>query len=123
MNYVIQFFGVLLIVLGAVLIIKPKAVFDFARKNFASLGFKISSVVLNLVLGVALIDYADSSKFPIFFVILGLLVILKAIIPILTPRSDYDDLVSWRLDITSPFGHAIGAIEVLFGGFLIYAVV
>jgi len=122
MNYVILVFGILILLIGAIILTKPETVFGILRSRFESLSLHVLAVVVRIILGVALISYAGQSKYPIIVEVLGWISLAAAIALGLIGRSNFKSLMKWALNITSTYGRVGGVIAVLFGGFLVYAV-
>jgi len=123
MNYVILLFGFLILLLGAMMLVKPDPVFDLIRSNSESIGLHASAVVVRLILGIALITYAGVSKYPVAIQVLGWLLVTAAIILAAVGRSRFKSLITWALSLSSSFGRIAGFFAMLLGSFLIYAVV
>ena len=123
MDYLVIITGIALILLGALLVAMPRIFFDFFRKHENSLKLQVVTVILNLVFGLLFMTYAQGSRFPTVFTVIGLLTVLKAVIPMLIGRTDFKDLMSWYMKVLPPFGRVIGVAEAMFGSFLIYAAI
>ena len=123
MSYVILLFGVLILLLGAVILAKPDSIFYLFRINSESLSLHVLAIVVRLVLGIALITYAAESKYPVALQVIGWLSVTAAIIFGLMGRSRFMGLITWGLSFASSFGRFAGVLAILLGGFLIYAVV
>ena len=122
MNYVILIFGVLTLVAGVIILIKPEIIFGILRSNVDSLSLHFLAVVVRIILGVALIGYASESKYPIILEVLGWISLVAAVVLGVIGRSNFTRLMKWALSLGSSYGRVGGFISVLFGGFLVYAV-
>ena len=122
MNYVILVFGIMMILIGAIIIIKPDAVFNVLRSHSESVNLHIIAVVVRITLGVILITYAIESKYPIILQIIGWLLLTAGIILGAIGRSKFKKLMAWALTLAPSYGRVSGMIAILFGGFLGYAV-
>lgn len=123
MNYIILLFGFLILLSGALILVRPETIFGLIRSNSESLGLHILAVVVRLILGIALITYAAESKFPFFLQLIGWLSLTAAIILGVIGRSRFKGLIEWALRLSSSLGHFAGLLAVLIGALLIYAVV
>jgi len=123
MGYVILFFGLLLLLVGAVIIVKPDSVFGLIRNHSESLYLHVLGVVVRLILGIALITFAAESTFPIALQVIGWLSMTAAIILAVIGRSNFKRLMAWALGFSSSFGRYAGVLVMLFGSFLVYAVI
>lgn len=123
MNTVILLFGILILLSGSVILAKPDTILGLFRSSSESIGVHVSAVVIRLILGIALITYAADSKYPVALQIIGWLSLAAAIILGVIGRSRFKSLITWALSLASSFGRSAGFLAILFGGFLIYAVV
>jgi len=88
-----------------------------------SLGLHILAVVVRIILGVALMMYATESKYPTAISILGWISIVAASVLGVMGRTNFRRLMSWALSLAPSFGRIGGFLAILFGGFLIHAVI
>ena len=115
--------GLLIVLAGVTLIIKPGWVFDHLRRNLEHPGFHALAVTARLLLGVLLIFQADLSRHPLAIEILGWISLLAALSLALMGRRNFIRLVSWTLDTLAPYSRIGGALAAAFGAFLVYAYV
>ncbi len=123
MNYIIMIFGTAIIVAGILIVINPETVFSLIRRKTESLSLHILAVVVRIILGVALMMYATESKYPTTISILGWISIVGASVLGIMGRTNFMRLMSWALSFSTSFGRTGGFLAILFGGFLIHAVV
>jgi len=123
MNYIIMLFGTATIVAGIIIVINPESVFGLMRRKLESLGLHILAVVVRIIIGVALIMCAAESKYPTGILILGWISIVAASVLGIMGRTNFRRLMSWALNLKPSFGRIGGFLAILFGGFLIHAVV
>ena len=123
MNYIITLFGIATIVAGIIIVINPETVFGLIRKKSESLGLHILAVVVRIILGAALILCATESKYPTTILIIGWISIVAASVLGIMGRANFMRLMSWALSVSSSFGRIGGFLAILFGGFLIHAIV
>ena len=122
MYYIILVFGILTLLAGLVIVVKPDGIFGILRTHLESLSLHVLAVVVRIILGVALITYAADSKYPIILEILGWISLAAAIGLGIIGRAKFQSLMKWALNLGSPYGRTGGFIGILFGGFLIHAV-
>ena len=122
-NYVIVLFGLAIVATAAVMLIRPVLVIDLMRQFAGAVWLHVTAVGVRLVLGIVLITYADQSRFPLTLQFLGGLAIVAAIILALIPRSRFADLIEWVFARFAAYARVAGLVAMLFGGFLIYAVI
>ena len=76
-----------------------------------------------IAIGIALVLYAGQSQFPLTLQILGWIAIAAGVILALVPQAKFEQLIKWAFDRFRKYTRAAALIAVLFGAFLIYAVV
>ena len=123
MNYIVMLFGAATIAAGIIIVINPESVFGFMRRKLNSLGLHIFAVVVRIIIGVALIICAAESKYPTAIIILGWISIVAASVLGIMGRANFKRLMLWALSVVPSFGRIGGLLAILFGSFLLYAVV
>jgi hypothetical protein len=123
MNYIVILFGTATVVTGIIIVINPESVFGLMRRKLESLGLHILAVVVRIIIGVALIMCAAESKYPAAILILGWISIVAASVLGIMGRTNFRQLISWALSLAPSFGRIGGFLAILFGGFLIHAVI
>ena len=123
MNYIVMIFGAATIVTGIIIVINPESIFGLIRRKLDSLGLHILAVIVRIIIGVALIMCAAESKYPAAILILGWVSIVAASVFGIIGRTNFKRLMSWALSVAPSFGRIGGLLAILFGGFLLYAVV
>lgn len=123
MTILIIVFGLLIVVAGMVILIRPEIVFDALRDNSEKLGLQISAVAVRAVLGLLLIFQSSVSRFPIVIEAIGWLALVAAIVLAVIGRRNFSRLMSWAMTLVAPLGRVAGALAVAFGTFLVYAFV
>jgi hypothetical protein len=104
-------------------LINPETVFGLLRRKLESLNLHILAVVVRIILGVALIICAAESKYPTAILILGWISIIAAAVLGVMGRTNFKRLMSWALGLAPSFGRIGGFLAILFGGFLVHAVI
>ena len=123
MNYIVILFGAATLVAGIIILINPETVFGLLRRKSESPGMHILAVVVRIILGVALLLCAAESKYPTAILILGWISIVAASVLGIMGRTNFRRLMSWALSLKPSIGRIGGFIAILFGAFLIHAVV
>jgi hypothetical protein len=123
MNFAVILIGVVASAIGVILVAKPGIIPDLFRKHAQSLVLQVATVLVSLLCGLVFLGYADDSKFPVLLTVVGLIAIMKAMLNGLLSRTDFGDLNVLVLSAITPFGRAIGLIEIAFGCFLIWAAI
>ena len=122
MYYVILAFGLFLIFVGTIILANPNIVYTQLRNHSNSLNLHIAAVVARILLGVVLIRYADESKFPLAFEIIGYVSLIAGITLGGIGRIKFLKLMQWALTLVPKYGRVTGLLAIVFGGFLWYAV-
>jgi hypothetical protein len=123
MNYIVILFGAATLVAGIIILVNPETVFGLLRRNADSLGMHILAVVVRIILGVALILCAAGSKYPTAILIIGWISVAAATVLGVMGRTNFKRLMSWALGLAPSFGRIGGLLAILFGGFLVHAVI
>ena len=123
MQFIILFFGVLLVVAGLMLLLKPGSIIGFLGRNKDSTGIHVMAVVARLLLGGVLFVYSDQSGFPLTFKILGGITLVAAVVLAVMGRSNFRKLMAWAMGLADKIGRLAGIAAIALGGFLVYAVI
>ena len=123
MNYIVILFGAATLVAGIIILINPETVFGLLRRKSESPGMHILAVVVRIILGVALLLCAAESKYPTTILIIGWISVLAAAVLGVMGRTNFKRLMSWALGLAPSFGRIGGLLAILFGGFLVHAVI
>lgn len=122
MSYLIIVFGVLLLFTGLLLVSRPEAILGLLRTNVDSPVIHFLAVAVRLVLGAALVVYSAESRFPVALEVLGWITLAAAIGLAVMGRRNFELLMRWALNLASSYGRIAGIVALLFGAFLVYAV-
>ena len=123
MNYIIILFGAATLVAGIIIVINPEPIFGLLRRKSESLGMHMLAVVMRIIIGAALILYAAESRYPTAILILGWVSVGAAFALGIMGRRNFTRLMAWALGLVPTLGRIAGVIAILFGGFLIHAVI
>ncbi|MCZ6468443.1 MAG: hypothetical protein O6499_02200 [Candidatus Dadabacteria bacterium] len=123
MIYIILLFGVLTSLGGVVLIIRPEFIFSILTKYGDLLSLQIFAVIVRILFGVALVIGASESKYPIVLQIFGWLLISAALVIGGIGRERFKKVVKWSVKLPTLIYRLASVLSILFGCFLIYAVV
>ena len=121
MTNVILLFSLLTFIAGIIILFDPEIIFGVLRDNLDKPGLQVMAVVLRLVLGILLIEYATLSRFPLTIEVLGWLSIAAALTFVLIGRANFLRLMNWALSLLKPYGRIGGVFAAGFGAFLFYA--
>lgn len=122
MHTLIFLFSVFLIAMGAIILVKPRAVFDLLERHKRAPTLQIIAVVVRVLLGVALIVAAPSSKFPFTLVVIGWVAVFAGVFVAAMGRTRFIQLMDWATKVLPKNAIMIGVIAIMLGSFLAYAV-
>ncbi len=123
MGFIIILFGLLILLTGTIMVLKPDPLVELLRRYADDAGLHALAVLIRLILGLLLVVYADQSKYPIVFTLLGWLSLIAALVLGVMGRGRFSRLMAWSLDLVPRWGRFSGLLAVLLGGFLAYAVI
>ncbi len=121
MKLIIKLFGLLMLLIGVSLLIKPEILIGWIENNMENTTLYISAIVIRLVFGILFLIAAKQSKYPGVFKFLGYLFIIAAIIFISIGQESFQDFISSIIPNVKPYAPVIGLLVIAFGGFIIYA--
>lgn len=121
MKLIIKLFGILILILGISLLIKPEIILSWIEGNIESSSLYITTIVLRIIFGILFILIAKESKYPDVIKILGYLFIISGIILIFIGHEIFQDFINSLISDAKPFAPVSGLFGIAFGGFLIYA--
>lgn len=121
MSLLIIIFGILIVVAGTTILIKPETIFYILRDNSNKPGLQALAVVTRVILGLLLIYYSGESRYPAVIEFIGWLSLIAGIVLAVIGRRNFTRLMSWALSLAKPYGRVGGVLATAFGAFLIYA--
>ncbi len=121
MKFIIKLFGILMLLSGISLLIKPEIIFGWIENNMENTSLYILAIVVRLVFGILFIVAAKESKYPGVIKFFGYLFIIAAIIFIFIGQESFQDFITSLIPDVKPFARVSGLFGIAFGGFLIYA--
>ncbi len=121
MKLTIKLFGMLMILLGISLLIKPEIIFGWMENKTGNTSLYVFAIVVRLVLGMLFLVTAKESKYPGLIKILGYLFVIAAIILIVIGHENFRHFVVSIIPEFKPYASVSGILGIAFGAFLIYA--
>lgn len=116
--------GIWLIAVSIFMFASPQTATRCLSKAASTNFINYSEITLRGIWGMALVLYADLSKFPEFFRIFGIFVVVTTAVLFFIPRKWHARYaVWWSNKFTAPYMRIASAFSLAFGIFLIYAVV
>ena len=120
MKLIIKLLGILIVLIGVSLLIKPEIIFGWIEDNMLNKSLYIFAIVFRLIFGILLIIAAKESKYPRVIKFIGYLAVLAAIVFIFMGQTNFLDFVSSGIPAIKPYASVVGLVAILIGGFLIY---
>jgi uncharacterized membrane protein YfcA len=122
-KWLVVLFGWFLITVGFVMLLNPKKAKSILRKAGSNNFINYAEITIRIIPAAALVVYADFSKYPEVFKLLGWFMIITSLVLYFVPRKLHhkyavywdDRLKPMYMRLTAPFSF-------LFGAFLIYSV-
>lgn len=116
-------FGILLIGVGFLMLFAPQKSREILKKAGSTHFINYAEITIRMIPAIALILYADFSKYPRFFKILGWFMLLTSLVLYFVPRKMHHNYSLKSAEILKPlYFQLISPLSFLFGGFLIYCV-
>lgn len=121
-KYIIIIFGAFLISVGILMLLSPER----ARKTLQKAGstnlINYTEITVRMIPAIALILFADLSRYPFFFKGLGWFMLITSIVLYFVPRKIHHNYsLKWAQRIKPFYFQLISPFALLFGTFLIYA--
>ncbi len=123
-QWLIILFALWLIVVSLVMIASPQRALQGLSKMASTNLINYTEITLRLIAGAALATYAEFSKFPETFRIVGLFIIFSSLMLYLVPRRWHAAYaVWWSRNLPPVFIRFAAPFSLVAGGMLIYVVV
>jgi len=123
MQTTIILLGVFVLGMGVLLLVQPRQILDWLVDRTETAWLFTGAILVRLVLGAALISHAPLSRFPLALEVLGWMAVAAALVLLLMGRGRFSRFVRWAFGLAGSLVRIAGVVAVLFGAFLIYAVV
>jgi uncharacterized protein YjeT (DUF2065 family) len=121
-KYILLLFGLFFIMVGLLMFFAPKKARAILRKAGSTNFINYSEITLRLIPAIALIIYAASSKFPLYFKIFGWFMLFTSFVLYFVPRKSHHWFSNKCADLLKPFYfQLIAPISILIGCLIIYS--
>ncbi|RUO31360.1 hypothetical protein [Aliidiomarina sanyensis] len=121
MEFAIILFGLFLITVGGLILLKPSSIFGLLRAHARSFWMHAVAASVRILLGLLLLQVAGQSQFPLALQIIGWISLIAGVTVALMGRARFIALMGWANDILPRHAMLFGGIAVVFGIFLTYA--
>jgi hypothetical protein len=122
MRTFIILFSAFIIAMAGAMALRPKQFTDALLRHARATWLHVLAAGTRIAIGLALVLYAEQSGFPRTLTILGWFAIAAGAMLALVPPSKFERLIRWSLERFGKFNRVAALFAVIFGGFLIYAV-
>ncbi len=123
-QWVVILSGVWLIVVSGFMLASPQTALQYLGKMASTNLINYSEISLRMISGIALVLYAELSKFPEVFRIFGFFLAGTSAVLFLVPRKWHAHYASyWSNRLSAPFVRIFAPFSLALGIFLIYAIV
>lgn len=119
--YVILFFGIVTILISAVIVARPtywsEAIIRFSEWRY----FHLFEIITRLAMGGLFITSAPDTAYPTAIAVMGAVILAVGLGLMVTPPSLHRRFALWAAEKFRPAFRPLGVGSILFGLFLIYA--
>ena len=120
-KWVVIFFGLFIIFIGFIMLVKPKKARTTLRKAGSTNFINYAEITIRLIPATALILHSDFSKYPEAFKIFGWIMLITSLVLYIVPRKFHHKFSMKSADILKPiYFQLISPFAFLFGGLIIY---
>lgn len=117
-------FGIFFILIGFLMLIKPKKAREFLRKAGSTNFINYAEITIRIIPAVGLILSADNSKFPDIFKVFGWFMLLTSLVLYFVPRQLHHKFSVKAANVLKPvYFQLISPFAFLIGTLLIYCVI
>lgn len=122
-KYIVILFGIFLIGVGLLMILKPAKAREYLRKAGSTNFINYAEITIRMIPAAGLVIYSDFSKYPEIFKLLGWFMIATSIVLYFVPRSVHHKYALWCADLLKPkYIRLLSPFSMLFGFAVIYLV-
>ncbi len=122
-KFIVIFFGIFIIAVGLLMLIRPDKARAYLRKAGSTNFINYSEITLRMIPAAGLILYAEYSKYPDIFKLLGWFMIATSLVLYFVPRRIHHKYAVWCADILgSATMKFISPFAMLLGCAIIYSV-
>ena len=121
-RYIVILFGIFLIGVGVLMLLKPTKAREYLRKAGSTNLINYKEITIRLIPAAALVLYAEHSKFPDIFTYLGWFMIVTSLVLYVVPRKLHHNYALRSAEILTPgLIRVVSPFSLLFGCAVIYS--
>ena len=113
--------GLLIIVLGIVVMVRPNRVSDVAERFTTTPALKAGAILARIAMGIAFLLAAPDTRLPTFMTVLGFLSIIAGVALAIMKEAWVNGLVGWWANQAETIVRVWGVPIALFGGVIVYS--
>lgn len=123
-KYLVVLFGVFLISVGFLMLFNPEKARAILRKAGSTNLINYTEITIRMIPAIALIIYANFSKYPEALKVLGWFMIATSLLLYMVPRSKHHKYSLYCANILKPnYVKMVAPFSMAFGSLLVYAVI
>lgn len=123
-KWIVIIFGAFIIFVGFVMLFRPTKAREILQKAGSTNLINYTEITIRLIPAIALVVFADYSKYPLAFVIFGWIMIATSLVLYLVPRRVHHSFSMKSADLLKPlYFQIISPFAFLFGGLIICNVI
>ncbi|CAM4295600.1 hypothetical protein [Gillisia limnaea] len=122
-KFVIISFGIFFIAAGLIMAFRPQIARSMLRKAGSTTFINYAELSIRMIPGIAFIVYAETSKFPLTFQLVGWFILISSILLMIIPRRLHHQFSLGAAEILKPiYFQLISPLSILIGVLIIYTV-
>lgn len=116
-------FGLFIVAMGLVMLFAPKKARATLRKAGSTDFINYAEITIRTIPAVAMIVYADHSKFPVAFAVFGWIMVITSLVLYAIPRKMHHNFSMKSAELLKPINFQFTApFAMLLGGLIIYSI-
>ena len=120
MKLIVKLLGILILILGISLLIKPEIILGWMENNMENSSLYMYAIGFRLVFGIVLILAAKESKHPGVVKFFGYLAVVAAIVFIFMGENNFQSFLTSHIPDIKPYAVPVGLVAIVLGSFLYY---
>lgn len=122
-KYIVILFGVFLIGVGLLMLLRPATARAYLRKAGSTNLINYAEITVRMIPAAALVIYSELSRYPAVFNLLGWFMIATSLVLYWVPRKLHHKYALWCSDFLTPVSVRLTSpFSIIFGCAIIYAV-
>lgn len=123
MTTLLVFFAALIALVGLSTVVLPSSWLMLAKQVRVTLPMRLLAFAVRVLIGVMLISVADATGYPLPLKVIGLVLIVAGVLALALGNERIQALIDWIVGKGPRVVRVGGAIALLFGLFVVYALI